>query len=80
MLYNKLLEYIVYNDYVPSFQDLLNNGHSITIYYENIQSLTTKTHKTLNNLPGGSLEGLFTRRLDSCPHHSEQELIIPKVS
>ena len=71
---------IVYNDHVSSFQDLLNRDNSFTIHHQNIQSLTIKIYKTLNNLPGGTFEGLFTLRTDSYYLRSEQEVIIPKVS
>ena len=62
---------MVHNDYVSSFQDLLNKDNSFTIHYQNIQTLATKTYKTLNNLPEDTFEGLFTITTDGYSLHSE---------
>ena len=61
---------IVCNNYVSSFQDLLNKDNSFTIHHQNIQSLATKIYKTL----------LVTLRTDSCSLRLKQEFIMPKVS
>ena len=79
---NRIYQYalkIVHHGYVSSFQDLLNKDNSITTHHQNIQSLATTIYKTLNNLPGEAFTGLFLIT-DSYSLHSEQELIIPKVS
>ena len=41
---------IVYNEYVPSFQDLPNKDNSLTIHHQNIKSLPIEIFKTSNNL------------------------------
>ena len=41
---------MVYNDCLPSFQDLLNKDNSLRIHHQNIQSLTAEIYKTFNNL------------------------------
>ena len=70
----------VYNDSVPTFHNLQNKDNLFIIHHQNIQSLATEIYKTLDNLPGGTVEDLFTLRTDSYSLCSEQELIIPKVS
>ena len=59
---------------------LLNKNNSFAIHHQNIQSLATETYKTLNNLPGGIFEGLFTLRTDSYSLCLEQKSIFPKLS
>ena len=71
---------IVYNDYGSSFQDLLSKYNLFTVHHQNLQYLAIEIYKTLNNLPGGTFEGISTLRTDSYFLRSEQELIIPKVS
>ena len=70
----------VYNDSVPTFHNLQNKDNLFTIHHQNIQSLATEIFKTLDNLPGGTVEDLFTLKTDSYSLRSEQELLIPKVS
>ena len=65
---------------MSSFEDVLNKDNLCTIHHQNIQSLATEIYKTLNNLPGGNFEGLFTVKTDSYSPCSEEELIIPKVN
>ena len=62
------------------FQDLLNKDSSFTIHHQNIQSLATKIHKILNNLSGGTFQGLFTLNTDSYSLCSDQELIFSNAS
>ena len=56
------------------FQDSLNKDNSFTIQHQNIEALATEIYKALNNLFGGTFEGLFRSNF----LRSEQELIIPK--
>ena len=71
---------IEYNDYGSSSQDLLSKDNSFTIHHQNMQSLAAKICKILDNILGGTFEGLFTLRTDNYSLPSEQDLIIPKVS
>ena len=45
-----------------------------------MQSLATKIHKILNNLSGGTFQGLFTLMTDSYSLCSDQELIFSNAS
>ena len=63
-----------------TFQDLLDKDNAFAIHHQNFQPLATKIYKTLNNLPGRTLEDLCTLRTDSYSLRLEQELIIPKIS
>lgn len=63
-----------------SFQDLLSKDNLFIIHHQNMQSLAAKIYKILNNLLGGTIDGLFTLRTEIYFLPSEQELVIPKVS
>ena len=63
-----------------SFQDLLSKDNLFIIHHQYMQSLATKIYKILNNLLGGTIDGLFTLRTEIYFLPSEQELVIPKVS
>ena len=63
-----------------SFQDLLSKDNLFIIHHQNMQSLATKIYKILNNLLGGTIDGLFTLLTEIYFLPSEQELVIPKVS
>lgn len=57
-LYERALR-IVCNGYLSSFQDMLNEVNSVSIYYQNIQFLATKIYKTFNSLSARYFEGIF---------------------
>ena len=58
---------IVYNDYVSSFEQLLNKSDSFTIHERNLQRLATEIYKSKNNLSPSFMKGIFIESLN--PRH-----------
>ena len=54
---------IVYNDTVPSFEDLLITHRSFTNNHQNMQSLAIETNKALNDLPGENFRDFYKNKL-----------------
>ena len=50
---------IVYSDYKSSFCELLEKDKSFSIHYKNIQGLTIKIYKILNNLSPSIMNNIF---------------------
>ena len=46
---------IVSNDTITSFEELLVEDKTVTMHYQNIQSLAIEMYKAVNNLPKGNL-------------------------
>ena len=50
---------IAYNDYVSSFEALLEREDSISIHQKNIQTLATEIFKTKNDLNPSFMKNIF---------------------
>ena len=59
MLHKRALR-MIYNDQMPSFQELLDKDNSFTIHHFNIQSLAIEMFKVINNIAVTIIENLFT--------------------
>ena len=54
---------IVYRDSINSFHELLQNDHSFTIHFRNIQSLNIELYKIKGNLSNEIMKGILSSRL-----------------
>ena len=64
---------IVSNDTITSFEELLVEDKTVTIHYQNIQSLAIDMYKAVNNLPGGNLSDFFLRNNHDCNLRSRSD-------
>ena len=71
---------IVSNDTITSFEELLVEDKTVTIHYQNIQSLAIDMYKAVNNLPGGNLSDFFLRNNHNCNLRSRSEQTIPSIN
>ena len=71
---------IVSNDTITSFEELLVEDKTVTIHYQNIQSLAIDMYKAVNNLPGGNLSDFFLRNNHDCNLRSRSEQTIPSIN
>ena len=71
---------IVYNDTITSFQELLVEDKTFTIYHQNIQSLAIETYKAVNNLPGGKLSDFLVRNNHNDKIRCRSEITVPSIN
>ena len=71
---------IVYNDTITSFQELLVEDKTFTIYHQNIQSLAIETYKAVNNLPGGNLSDFLVRNNHNDKIRCRSEITVPSIN
>ena len=76
---------MIFNDYIPSFQDLLNEDGLLTIHGQNIQFLPTKIYNSSDKFPRGTfIQAVFPQfitRIDNseCKHSLEREKLSEMV-
>ena len=71
---------IVYNDTITSFQELLVEDKTFTIYHQNTQSLAIETYKAVNNLPGGKLSDFLVRNNHNDKIRCRSEITVPSIN
>ena len=69
----------VYDDYLSSFDELLELDNSFTVHHYNIQTLCIELYKVYNNLSQTVFSELFTRNDVSYNLRSQSDFIIPRV-
>ena len=52
--------WMIYNDQISSFQELLDKDNSLTVHHFNIQSLAIEMFKVINNVTATIFRDLFT--------------------
>ena len=76
---------MIFNDYISSFQDLLNEDGLLTIHGQNIQFLPTKIYNSSDKFPRGTfIQAVFPQfitRIDNseCKHSLESEKLSEMV-
>ena len=73
---------IVYNDYISSFESLLEKSGSFSIHHKNIQLLAIEVYKTINGLSPLLMSDIFVNKSNRYNLRSGQTLktFIPKTS
>ena len=71
---------IVCNDTITSFQELLVEDKTFTIYHQNTQSLAIETYKAVNNLPGGKLSDFLVRNNHNDKIRCRSEITVPSIN
>ena len=51
---------IIYNDRIPSLQELLDRDNSFTVHHFSVQSLAIEMFKVINNIAANIIDDLFT--------------------
>ena len=66
---------LVYNDYISSFEDLLERDKSVTIHHRTVQSLVIELFKVKQNLCNSMLNNIFPTRSISYNVRSQTDFI-----
>jgi len=69
----------VYNDYISTFDSLLERHHSFTIHHQNLQTLAIEIFKEVNGITKGNLGVDFCLKETFRNLRSNSELHIPSV-
>ena len=70
---NRLQErylWIIYNDKISNFEELLNKGNSVSIHHNNIHALVIEMYKNANNMSPDIMNEVF--KLRNTPHYNLQ--------
>ena len=70
----------MYNDTIPSFEELLVKDKTFTRHHQNIQSLATETYKAVINLLGRNLSEFFVRNNRNHNLCSKSELTVLSIN
>ena len=71
---------IMFNDIITPFEELLVKDETFTMHHQNVQSLTIKMYKAVNNLPEGNLSEVFVRNNHNYNLHPISELTVPSIN
>ena len=69
---------MIYNDHIPSFQELLEKDNSLTVHYSNIQLLSIEMFKLINNIAATIIDDLFTT-YHSYNLRSKSKFVVPRL-
>ena len=70
---------LVYDNYVSTFEELLEKGNSFTVHYYNIQTLCIEPYKVFSEQSQTIFSDLFERKNISCNLRSQPDFVIPPV-
>ena len=77
-LLHEIAYWMIYNDQISPFQELLEKDNSFTVHHFNIQSLAIEMFKVINNIVATIIEDLFTT-YHSYNLRSKSKCVVPSV-
>ena len=71
---------MVYNNYTATFEDLLAKDNLFLIHHQNMQTLLIEIYKALHELPGATINELFTQKQTPYSLRKQVEVLIPRIN